>query len=537
MATQAAISECQQEALPGGRDNVSRRRLRGVIFSVAVVLGLLALMPALHSACRLWMTDPLRSIGMFMPIVSVALIVREWRRLGWEMRPTWWGLVPLLLAAVILAVRQTRWVYLHVRGGSSIDLLPDGLVIALYVAAFLLMFGGLRVCRGALFPLVLLLLVNPVPNVIGLLDLPLQHLSADTARHFAALIGEHPDGTQLRLMFTPDFGMFIAPGCDGIRGAVALGYLGLFASYWRGLSVSLRLLSMLSGVVLGYLFNFVRLCLLVIYYKIGESFPSIQPHGTMVDYAIGAVLFLVVSLCFATVFFRGPARGEFAAHELDATDDHASGSRWVVAVFLLVSAAIAATNLKALAAEARAAGILTRNQPSVAQFPDRIGRYHLVASWDDYLAPGFKAYRWGRYSDGQADDDVLLGLWVAGSYHNAIGSHLIRGEKVDLGSDIAHTSGTGVTTVYNTFSYENGLGRVFAASSVCDQCFGAPNFQRYYGPFRVTLGRRTDYFGSPFIGAMLVKHESIAQGPDNSLQVREFITHLDERQFIDVHSR
>jgi exosortase J len=532
MSTQAAISEGSPQALLDRREEASGPRFRRGVLSLAVVVGLLVLMPVLHSAWHLWVSDPLRSIGMFMPVVAIVLIVREWRRLGWEMRPTWWGLVPLLLAAVILTVRQTRWVYLNLRRGSSIDLLPDGLVLALYVAAFLLMLGGTRVCRRALFPLVLLLLVNPVPNVFGLLDLPLQHLSADMARHFAALIGEHPDGTQLRLMFTPNFGMFIAPGCDGIRGAVALGYLGLFASYWRGLSVSLRLLSAISGVALGYLFNFVRLCLLVIYYKIGESFPSIQPHGAMVDYAIGAILFLVASLCFATVFFRSGTRIEIAASGPDVHSGQLMGGGRAIAAFLLVSAAIAAINIGALASEARAAGVFNRNHPSVLQFPAAVGRYHLVNNWDEYLTPGFKAYRWGRYSDGLPEDDVLLGLWVTGSYHNAVDSHLIRGEKVDMGGNIVHNSDAGVTTVYSTFSYDDGLGRVFAASTSCERCMYAPNSQMSHGPFRVTLGRRTDYFGDPFIGAILVKHEGVAEGANDSPQVREFIAHLDERQFM-----
>jgi exosortase J len=533
MLTQAAISEGPPQTLLDRREEVSRPRFQRGILGLAAVVGLLVLMPVLHSAWRLWVSDPLRSIGMFMPVVAIVLIVREWRRLGWEMRPTWWGLVPLLFAAVILTVRQTRWVYLNLRGGSSIDLLPDGLVLALYVAAFLLMLGGAQVCRRALFPLILLLLVNPVPNIFSLLDLPLQHLSAGMARHFAALIGEHPDGTQLRLMFTPDFGMFIAPGCDGIRGAVALGYLGLFASYWRGLSVPLRLLSAISGVALGYLFNFVRLCLLVIYYKIGESFPSIQPHGAMVDYAIGAVLFLVASVCFATVFFRAPARAELIVSGPDVHSGRLLDGHWAIAAFLLVSMTIAAINIRALASEARAAGVLNRNHPSILQFPAAVGRYHLVNNWDEYLTTGFKAYRWGRYSDGMPDDDVLLGLWVVGGYHNALDSHLIRGEKADVGSDIVHNSADGVNTVYNTFSYDDGLGRVFAASTSCDQCRYAPNSQRSHGPFHVTLGRRTDYFGDPFIGSILVKHEGIAEGANDSPQVREFIAHLDERRFME----
>jgi len=38
-------------------------------------------------------------------------------------------------------------------------------------------------------------------------------------------------------MFAPDFGMFIAPGCDGIRGAITLGYLALVLGYLKRVSL------------------------------------------------------------------------------------------------------------------------------------------------------------------------------------------------------------------------------------------------------------------------------------------------------------
>ena len=44
-------------------------------------------------------------------------------------------------------------------------------------------------------------------------------------------LGQPLSPDQLRLMFTPDFGMFIAPGCNGIRGAVTMGLIALIAGY------------------------------------------------------------------------------------------------------------------------------------------------------------------------------------------------------------------------------------------------------------------------------------------------------------------
>jgi exosortase J len=543
MPTHAATSQSELESFPTRLEAAGGGWVRRATFAVAVVSGWLVLMPALHSVWRIWVSDPLRSIGLFVPIAAVVLILREWRRLGWESYPSWWGLPPLALSIIALEIRPlvvtlqaTRWAYLSLRGGASIDLLPDGVVITLYAAAFLLMLGGKRVFMRALPAVLLLLLVNPVPNVFSLLDLPLQHYSADLARHFAILIGARPDGAQLQLMFTPDFGMFIAPGCDGIRGAVTMAYLALFASFWRELSIPLRLLAGFSGLVLGYLFNFVRLCLLVIYYKIGESIPSIQPHGAMVDYVIGGTLFFLASIAFWRIFFSDRAQAAVVANEPVPKSTRFTHGRTTIVVFLAVSAVVAVANLRAFASEVRAGRLSKISRPPEAQLPASVGTYRLVTTWDEYLVEGFKAYRWGRYTNGRPGDDVLLGLWVAGNDHNPADCHIVRGEQLEPGSNIVHHTSEG-TTVYSTFTYDDGLNRVFAASTICNRCYGGPKLQSSFGPLTVSIGKRTDDLGTPFVGSILIKYENPDQTSKDSAQVREFISNLNESQIMNDDSR
>ena len=50
---------------------------------------------------QIWTNDALRSIGIYIPIVSVVLTLQVWRRCGWETRGTWWGLLPLLYAVMM----------------------------------------------------------------------------------------------------------------------------------------------------------------------------------------------------------------------------------------------------------------------------------------------------------------------------------------------------------------------------------------------------------------------------------------------------
>ncbi len=45
-----------------------------------------------------WTTDALKSIGMVVPLVSLILILRVWRKLGWRAEGSWWGLALLILS-------------------------------------------------------------------------------------------------------------------------------------------------------------------------------------------------------------------------------------------------------------------------------------------------------------------------------------------------------------------------------------------------------------------------------------------------------
>ncbi len=98
--------------------------------------------------------------------------------------------------------------------------------------------------------------------------------------------------------------MFIAPGCNGIRGAVTMGLIALIAGYvcrfrfWTHVSV------VIGAVLLGYVFNLARLCLLVLYYLVALHFPWLQNKATLGDYIIGACLFFLAGCILFTMIRR-----------------------------------------------------------------------------------------------------------------------------------------------------------------------------------------------------------------------------------------
>src|SRR5580692_2133956 len=271
--------------------------------TVVAVLGLSTIWSTMNVLWAMWMGDALKSIGMLIPLVSFVLILRVWRSLGWEMDGSWWGLVILVVTAVVVHIRNQSILIFVLSPQWSIYMPPHSLVAFAYGTGVVLLFGGTRLFRAALFPLILLWFVNPIPHIFNVfVDLPLQRVSAHVARGFAIALGQPLSSDQMRLMFTPQFGMFIAPGCNGIRGAVTMGFIALIAGYVYRFRWYAHAGVVLCAVLLGYVFNFARLCILVLYYLVALHFTSLRSKAEMGDYIIGAALFLLGTfLLFAVV--------------------------------------------------------------------------------------------------------------------------------------------------------------------------------------------------------------------------------------------
>jgi exosortase J len=252
----------------------------------------------------IWTTDSLRSIGALVIPTSLALALHALRRDDFKAGGSWWGLVPLAAALAGANLQYYGWPFL-VWGHIAFDLLPVGLVLYLYASGVMTLLGGMAARRKAGFALFLLLFVNPVPNFFrSLVDLRLQHLGAQAARSFATLLGVPLSGANLDLMFFHgDLGMFIAPSCNGLQGAVAMCGLALVIGHLREMRIPRHALFVAVAVALAYLFNLIRLCLLVLYYCLAHRFPVLGGYAVGADYVIGATLFVI-----AAAFLFGTAR-------------------------------------------------------------------------------------------------------------------------------------------------------------------------------------------------------------------------------------
>jgi exosortase J len=445
--------------------------------AILAAVGCLGIERELALLWRCWTTDPLRSIGMLIPPVSIILTLRVWKQNGWQLRGSWWGL-PLIGAAFFVSILHTSAELFLTAGGALVSLVPLTLPVYLYGSGIVLMFAGTRVWRKAWFPLGLLLLSQPVPVLTSsMIDIPLQNISARVARDFATLIHFAPTTPQLRLMFSPDFGMFIAPGCDGIRGAVTLGYLALVLGYLKRVSLRRWAAYVVGGVLLGYLFNFIRLCVLVIYYRIALGHPALENVAKQADYAIGSCLFLVAILIFlrlASLNEGKSAPADFAP--ADGKPALQMRNLFVrCAAFAVVLLAVLALPSSALRSRPSALDSTPSSNPSstasLARFPRQIGSFALTRTWYEQSG-GQTLVESGAYSAPYSvpgADEIILAVWVAPFvyYHDANSCWLARGLTPDLVTSLPFVTAQGKSADLSTGFYNDGVTDSIVVSVAC----------------------------------------------------------------------
>ena len=475
----------------------------------------------------LWRTDPLKSIGGFVPAVSLLLILRAWRALNWETRSgSWWGLLILVCTVILVHWRDHAVLELVLSPSWTIFLPPHSLVAFAYVSGAVLLFGGTRLYRAALFPTLLILLVNPVPHVFNrFVDLPLQHASAVTARAFAQALGQRLTPDQLYLMFTPDFGMFIAPGCNGIRGSITMGFIALIAGFlyrfrWRVLAVVIA-----GAVLLGYVFNLVRLCVLVLYYIVALHSPWLQSRAEMGDYVIGAVLFFSATLLLFAAIQRFNPSGDLRPPALrfswavppagQTSDKRYTSLWWRWSAFAVLAAAGSVSYARGLTRPRAQA-------PDRAIFPATLGQYALRRTWQEKLSSGQTIFDWADYARPGATSVVSVGVSPVLGAHDTLLCHTAKGEDWLWHSALALSTANGPVS-FSASLYNDGVTQFVEASTVCsgERCGQYSSDRRHFGLVYSRADTHSLLAGSPSRPIPVLLHVETPDVSADSLEARQ----------------
>jgi exosortase J len=324
--------------------------------------------------------------------------------------------------------------------------------------------------------------LQPVPPVVvHFMDLPLQSLSAHIARSFAALIGFPPTNPELlRLMFTPDFGMFIAPGCDGMRGAVTLGYVALIVGYLKRASIVRWCLYVAAAVLMGHLFNLIRLCSLVLYYKIAVGHTALEHIAKQADYAIGGCLFLIAAILFLWVAFR---KEKIKSGVEDVSIPRAAATEkiskrwtiyWRVAVFAIlvliadVSGVRAIRNYRKSMVASLQSGELTQKELD-ERIPKKFGDYKLIRTSQEQSDGDIVSENAVYAKD--VSEEITLGIWMSPREHNVHWSRIAHGESPEMRTDLSFITAQGWPVSFDTAYYSDGVVDSLDGNTYCNPSF------------------------------------------------------------------
>src|SRR5580704_9604002 len=443
--------------------------------AVLAVLGVCSIWSTAAALWQLWTMDALKSIGMMVPLISFVLILHVWRSQSWQMEGNWWGLGVLTVTIGAVHIRDQAVLVLVVSSKWAVYFPPHSLVAFAYGAGVVLLFGGTRLFRAALFPIVLLWFVNPIPHFFNVLvDLPLQRVSAHVARAFAIALGQPLTPDQMRLMFTPDFGMFIAPGCNGIRGAVTMGFIALIAGYINRFRWYANAAVVVGAVLLGYVFNFARLCTLVLYYIVALHIPWLQNWGAMADYIIGACLFLLATFLLFYVVgrlgespsqTRRPALGSFpAAGVVSKTFYPRFFALLALVLFSCYGVARAYVRLHGDDYQAQ----IKSDQNAPGKFPARIGSYRLSRSWNENLFTGPLIFHWAEYVPDNGGPHISLGVSPVLGSHDTLICHTARGEDPLWRDQITLPTAGNVPVNFSGSFFNDGATQYLEATTICN---------------------------------------------------------------------
>ena len=441
--------------------------------AVLAVLGVCSIWSTAAALWQLWTMDALKSIGMMVPLISFILILRVWRSQSWQMEGSWWGLAILAGTIAAVHVRDQAVLVLVVSPKWAVYFPPHSLVAFAYGAGVVLLFGGTRLFRAALFPIILLWFVNPIPHFFNVLvDLPLQRVSAHVARAFAIALGQPLTPDQMRLMFTPDFGMFIAPGCNGIRGAVTMGFIALIAGYVYRFRWHAHAAVVAGAVLLGYVFNFARLCTLVLYYLVALHFHWLRSRAEMGDYIIGACLFLFATfLLFYVVRRLGESPKQtkpvMAPTPFSSTSARMYKLRFAAMVLITIFGCYGFARAVVIAEATGEFAQIRADRNAPGKFPTHIGAYTLVRTWNEYLNTGTLLFHWAEYAPANTGAHITLGISPVVGTHDTLICHSARGDDPIWQNQITTATAGQPSVSFSGAMFNNSSSLSLEATTIC----------------------------------------------------------------------
>jgi len=196
-----------------------------------------------------WYTLPDYSHGFLVPLFSLFLI---WDRRKFiratPVRQSWAG-IPLIVFAIAVLIL----------GVYGVDLFTSRISFVILMAGLIWTFSGRAMLRELRFPLLVLLLAIPFPEIIfNKITFPLQLLASRIASDILPILGV-PTLHEGNVIQLPVMKLEVAEACSGIRSLMSLFTLAVFYGYFLERSTARRTLLALAAIPIAVAANVVRI--------------------------------------------------------------------------------------------------------------------------------------------------------------------------------------------------------------------------------------------------------------------------------------
>jgi exosortase len=283
----------------------TRRRIALVSVSLTVALLFAIYAPVLYHMVLHWhLVDDYSHGFLIGPLALYFAWERRSKLRRAPVEPSWWGVLPLALGLLSLAVGRMGVELMTMRAAFVITL--NGLVLLLL---------GRAIYRILAFPLLFLFLAVPLPqSLVNVISFPLQLVAADMAVSSLQLFGI-PVLREGNIIHLPMGRLFVAEACSGLRSLMALGTLGVVFAYFFRKNPIERIVIVASTLPIAVLVNAFRVGLTAtLSYKWGAQMAAGVIHQTegFFTFALAFLVLLGEAWLLSLVW---PGRGERKRNE------------------------------------------------------------------------------------------------------------------------------------------------------------------------------------------------------------------------------
>jgi exosortase J len=229
-------------------------------------------------------------------------------------------------------------------------------------------------------------------------------------------------------------------------------------------------------------FNFLRLCVLVLYYLVALKIVWLQDKATGGDYVIGACLFTIAAtLLILAIRKAGREPGVVESSQLPdpeveaqkvAHDTRALSTYYPrLAVFVVVMAlgSVAYAMPWARSMARTMTGAEEKQQAALTgHFPQQLGAYTLSRTWKEQLSTGVVIYEWAEYvSNNDNGARIQLGISPVLGSHDTTLCHVARGEDAIWQGTVNFSADGRADESFSASLYNDGVSQFMEASTQC----------------------------------------------------------------------